>query len=153
MIPVGSFFPMLLDSFKNVYKNCDSYFGKFCHRSKSVILIRDFPKEHGLFIRQTYDSRTLSIRTFWTSLNFIRLLRVERRKRLEAIGWISGYFWTPIHQFHNRLFKKCSKCLNICLLIGTVNMEDSRFLKTPKIDAKLRRCMATATEIGLVVIT
>ena len=32
-------------------------------------------------------------------------------------------------------------------------MEDSRFLKTPKIDAKLRRCMATATEIGLVVIT
>ena len=45
------FFTMLLDYFKNVYKNCDSYFNKFCHRSQSVILMRVFPKEHRLFIR------------------------------------------------------------------------------------------------------
>ena len=44
------------------------------------------------------------------SLNFIRLLRVvitpsvERRKRLEAIGWISGYPTHPPHRFFRYLF-------------------------------------------------
>ena len=47
------------------------------------------PKNQDLYL---YSIQTSSI-SFVASLNFIRLLRVViRRKRLEAIGWISGYF-------------------------------------------------------------
>ena len=48
-----------------------------------------------------HTSLKISVRGQWSSLNFIRLLPVvyslsnvvERKKRLEAIGWISGYKW------------------------------------------------------------